>query len=160
MDQIIENVRRLSRDLSPSILEDLGLSAALRWLIEDSAKHFNIKASVDVADIDDLFPLESQITIYRIFQEAFTNIGKHAQATHVSAVIKRDENRVSFLLQDDGKGFDIRQIRVGYPAERGLGLAAMDERTRMLGGHLDISSQKNKGTKVTFNISTAKGGNV
>ena len=74
MDLIIENVRRLSHDLSPSILEDLGLDAALRLLIKEFVNHSNLQISCDVTPIDQLFSKENQIIIYRIFQETFTNI--------------------------------------------------------------------------------------
>ena len=152
VDQIIENVRRLSRDLSPSILEDLGLTAALQWLIEDFAKHSTITVDIDMPDLDNLFSGDAQITIYRIFQEAFTNIGKHAQAKAVSVVLTKEGDCVHFLVQDDGKGFDIKKIEARYPTERSLGLLAMDERAIMLGGQLEVSGQKGKGTRLTFSI--------
>jgi signal transduction histidine kinase len=84
LDQVIENVRRLSRDLSPSILEDFGLSAALRWLINNFAKSHTMKVTLDMVDMDILFPQESHVIVYRIIQEALTNIGKHSQAKSVS----------------------------------------------------------------------------
>lgn len=152
VDEIIENIRRLCRDLSPSLIEDLGLRAALRWRIEDFEKHFNVKASIEMAEIDDLFPIETQIIIYRIFQEALTNIGKHAQAAHVSVTTKKNENNVSFMVEDDGKGFDVHQIESKFSRERGMGLTAMNERARMLGGDFEISSQEGKGTKITLSI--------
>ena len=158
VDQIIENVRRLSRDLSPSILEDLGLTAAIRWLIENFAKHSNINVPLDMPDIDNLFSRDAQIILYRIFQEAFANIGKHAQATNVSVVIKKDEHQVNFLVEDNGKGFDLKQVEARNPAERSLGLVAMDERARMLGGLLEISGEEGKGTSITFSIPIDKGG--
>lgn len=155
IDQTIENVRRLSRDLSPSILEDLGLTAALRWLIEDFAKHYNsINISIDLMEIDNLFFQEGQIIIYRIFQEALTNIVKHAHATHIYVVINKQDGNVCFSVEDDGKGFDVEQIFTRHAPEKGLGLAAMDERIRMLGGLLDIKSQKGRGTKITFILPT------
>lgn len=157
VDQIIENVRRISRDLSPSILEDLGLTAALRWLVEDFAKHSDIKVSLDIPSIDNLFSNDAQILIYRIFQEAFTNIGKHAKADNVSVVIDNDEGMVNFLVEDDGKGFDMEQIEARYPTERSLGLVAMDERARMLGGLIKISGHIGRGTRISFSIPIDKG---
>ncbi|PQP33850.1 histidine kinase, partial [Desulfobacteraceae bacterium SEEP-SAG9] len=73
IDQIIENIRRLTRDLSPSILEDLGLSGALKWMVDDFATLNNSKFELITEDINHLFSQESQIIIYRIFQEALTN---------------------------------------------------------------------------------------
>ena len=116
------------------------------------AKHSNIKISIDMPGIDNLFSSDAQIILYRIFQEAFTNIGKHAQAANVSVVIRKEENSVSFLVEDDGKGFDMKQIEARHPTEKSLGLVAMDERARMLGGLLEISGQEGKGTRVTFSI--------
>jgi len=152
VDQIIESVRRLSRDLSPSILEDLGLTAAIQWLIEDFAKHSTIKVDIDMPVLDNLFSDDAQIIIYRIFQEAFTNIGKHALADTVSVVVEKAESSVHFLIQDDGRGFDIKQIEARYPTERSLGLLAMDERARMLDGQLIVYSQKGTGTRITFTV--------
>jgi PAS domain S-box-containing protein len=150
--QVIKNVRRLSRDLSPSILENLGLLAAIRWLIDDCTKYYKVKTSLDMEDINNLFSQEAQIIIYRIFQESLTNIGKHAQATCISVAIKKQDGRVSFVVKDDGKGFDVEQVQGRDCTERGLGLAAMDERAHMLGGFFYIWSQEGKGTKITFTI--------
>ncbi len=157
VDQIIENVRRLSRDLSPSILEDLGLTAALRCLMDDFAKHSSIQITLDMSDIDNLFSHDAQIVIYRIFQEAFSNIVKHATATHVSVVIKKRENRVDFLVEDDGRGFDMKRIEARTPTERSLGLVAMDERARMLGGGLEICSQEGEGSRLNLSIPVDEG---
>ncbi len=160
IDQVIENVRRLSRDLTPSVLEDVGLSAAIRWLVSNSNKNYHINATLDVVDIDHLFPQNAQIIIYRILQEALTNIGKHAQAKKVSMVIEKHDDGVSFSVEDDGIGFDVLRAATINPDERGLGLAIMDERARMLGGSLEIWSDKGKGTRISFHIPLEKGKSV
>jgi len=157
IDQIIENVGRLSRDLSPSILEDLGLSAALRRLIDNLVKNYNTKVASDIVDVDHLFQKDAQIMIYRIFQEALTNIGKYAQARNVSMKVKKDEDRISFFVEDDGKGFDVKHAAMEEGSERGLGLATMDERARMLGGSFDLWSEEGKGTRITLSIPIKKG---
>jgi PAS domain S-box-containing protein len=159
IDQIIENVRRLSRDMSPSILEDLGLSAALRWVIDDVSRHHGVETSVEMDDIKHLFSQEAQIIIYRVFQEALANAGKHAYATNVSVAIEKTDGIVSFMLEDNGKGFDVEYVRAQASTEKGLGLAAMDERVRMLGGSLNIWSKKGTGTKITFTVPVDEGGN-
>jgi signal transduction histidine kinase len=157
IDQVIENVHRLSRDLSPSILEDLGLSSALRWLVNSFGKNYNIVGIIsEVTDIDHLFPQNTQIVIYRIVQEALTNIGKHAQAKNVSLVVKRDDSMISISLEDDGKGFDVKGAMIKDVGERGIGLASMDERSRMLGGSLEVWSERGHGTRVTLRIPTGK----
>lgn len=99
-----------------------------------------------------MFPREGQTLIYRIFQEAFTNIGKHAQANNVSVKINKGEKRVFFLVKDDGIGFDVEEQDALDHTEKGMGLSAMDERVRMLGGQLEVSSQKNQGTTISFII--------
>ena len=160
INQVIGNVRRLSRDLSPSILEDAGLLAAIRWLITNSKTNHQIKMILDVGDIDELFSQNAQIMIYRILQEALTNIGKHAHAKNASLMIKGHEDEVSFSVEDDGLGFDPLRAATIKPDERGLGLAIMEERARMLGGFLEIWSKKGKGTRITFRVSLEKGGSV
>ncbi|MEE8397566.1 MAG: ethylbenzene dehydrogenase-related protein [Desulfobacterales bacterium] len=158
IDQILENVRRLSRDLSPSIIEDLGLTAALRWLTDEFARHANIVISPEIPDIDALFSPDAQIMLYRLFQEALTNIGKHAEAKHVAARIEKAEGEVSFLIEDDGRGFDLHQVMSRGPSERSMGLAAMNERARMLGGDLEIHTEVGEGTRISLTVPIYQGG--
>lgn len=157
--EVSETVRRLSRDLSPSILEDLGLSAAIWWLIETSAQHFHIENSIDPADLDSLFSPEGQITVYRIFQECLTNIARHAQATQVRIEIAREDTQVVFQVEDDGEGFDVEWALNRPHSKRGVGLSAMYERTRMLGGSLNIWSKQGEGTRISFRIPVQQRGN-
>jgi signal transduction histidine kinase len=158
IDGIIENVRRLSRDLSPSILEDLGLSSALQWLTENFDKQYPLVTSFDIDNIDDLFPKEAQTNLYRIFQEALTNIGKHAEARHVSFTVKENEGSVALIIEDDGKGFDVNRIRAMHFPEKGLGFDTMDERAHMLGASLKIKSQAGEGTRIAVTIPIRKVG--
>ena len=152
IDQIIENVRRLSRDLRPAVLDDLGLSAALQWLTKNFEKNFKIRVSVDTPDINHFFSHDAQIMIYRVFQEALTNIRKHAGAKNVSVMIKRQEDWVSFVVEDDGKGFDVTKALTKDVLQRGLGISTMDERIRMLKGSLNLWSQAGAGTRISFTI--------
>jgi signal transduction histidine kinase len=154
VDLIIENVRRLSHDLSPSILEDLGLDAALRLLIKEFVNHSNLKISCDIMPIDRLFSKENQIIIYRIFQETFTNIKRHSQALRIWISVQQKNGTVIFTIKDDGVGFDIRQSLSKCGNERALGLTALDERARMLGGSLHIDSEKGRGTQIVIDIPT------
>ena len=149
LDGVIDDVRRLSRDLSPAILEDLGLQSALKYLIDGVSKHYTVSHAFEVEDLDHLFPADAQIIIYRIFQECLTNISKHAGATEVSISIKEDDDLVSLVLEDNGAGFDPAQVSARRGAGRGLGLAALNERARMLGGTLEIRSQPGAGTRLT-----------
>ena len=150
MDQTIENVRRFSRDFGSSILEDLGLCTALRWLVEDFEKHSNINVSLDIVQIDNLFSCESQILIYRIFQEVITNVDRHAHADQLSIVIMKKKKKIFFQIVDNGKGFDKKQIDNSSSNKIGLGMTAIDERAKMLGGTLDVFSRKQRGTRITL----------
>jgi signal transduction histidine kinase len=108
-------------------------------------------------DIDHLLSQNAQIIIYRILQEALTNVAKHAEAKNISVVTKKAKDWVSFRVEDDGKGFDVVKVARREPMEKGLGLATMEERARMLGGALDLWSQEGKGTRITFDIPMEKG---
>jgi PAS domain S-box-containing protein len=160
VNQIIENARRLSRDLGPYTLEHLGLWSALRWLTEDFSKYYHVETSFDILDSDRPLPPEAQLNIFRTFQEAFTNIKKHAHAAQVLITISEKDGSLSFLIEDDGKGFDFIQEKGRDGIEKGLGMAIMEERIRMLGGTFDIWSQKGKGTKISFTIPVRRGGNA
>jgi PAS domain S-box-containing protein len=153
LDETIENVRRLSQDLSPLLLEDLGLSVAIKHLLENIGAYAGIRIhSVRIDEIDQLFSLEEQITIYRILQECLTNIIKHAQATEVSVEIIKWDDYVSFKVIDDGRGFDGRLTRSRRAKDKRIGLTAIKERVRLMRGALKIRSQKGKGTCITFTI--------
>lgn len=157
LDEVVESIRRLSRDLSTSVLEELGLSSSLRYLLGEFTKHFHITASsIEMDQIDRLFPPETQINIYRIYQEILTNIARHAAARKISVAVKKHDDYVSFVVEDDGKGFDLKQIAARTPPERKVGLAAMQERARITGGSLELWSQEGSGTRVTFNIPVIK----
>ncbi len=152
LDSVIENVRRLSRDLSPAILQDLGLSSALKYLLNGFGKQLEVRQSFEVEDLDQLFSQEAQIIIYRIFQECLHNISKHAQASEVSVTVRNEEGTVSFALQDNGAGFNISEVLAQDATRRGFGLAALHERARMLGGKVLICSERGVGTKVVCQV--------
>ena len=152
IDQIIENVRRLARDLSPVVLDDLGLQAAIEYLVNNFAKIYNVEITYRTTDINHLFNEGSQRNIYRILQEALTNIGKHAQAKHVLLVIARENNVIKFTVRDDGRGFNVQKIFYQKADEKGMGLEAMSERVRILGGEINFVSRPGIDTTVTFSV--------
>ena len=156
VDHVNENVRRFSRDLSPHVLEYFGLTVALRRLMSDFAKNHNVKVTMDIIETDHFFPQDDQRILYRIFQEVMNNTGKHAQATLFSVIMKREDGAISFMLEDDGKGFNI----MNGAHRNGLGLAILNERVRMLGGRLEVWSQEGKGTRITFSVPIVKEGNI
>jgi PAS domain S-box-containing protein len=152
VDEMIEGVRRLSRDLSPTVLDHFGLSAAIRRLAEEFGKHHGISVSVDLSECDDLVARNDQIHLYRIFQEALNNIGKYAQATRVTASVGLHEGHISLAVEDDGQGFDPADVTMGNAGRKGLGLAIMRERANMLGGVLDLRSEKGRGTRISLSV--------
>ena len=152
IDEVIKNVRRLYSGLSPGDLEDLGLTAALRSLINEFGQHNQeITWSFDFDDIDGLFPLPFQTNIYRIFQEILTNIGKHAAPTHVSIVIRKSNKRILFEVEDNGRGFNYNKI-LNSSYSNSMGLIAMEERVRIMGGYFHIDSREDDGTKINFTV--------
>jgi signal transduction histidine kinase len=155
-NEIIEKIRKLSHGLSPSILDDLGLTVSLQSLADDFSQYSHINIRKDIANIDKLFSPIDKITIYRIFQEIFTNIEKHAEADYVKIKVKKYQDNVFFQIEDDGRGFNLKKIQLNYLNETGLGLASMEERVRMLGGRFEIQSRLNEGTKIYFTIPLEK----
>lgn len=152
LDEVIDKVRRLSRTLSPAILEDLGLAPALKYLVNEFSRYYQINHDFALNELEHLFPEEAQIIIFRIFQESLTNIAKHAQASTVNLAIRQVGGGVLLEVEDDGQGFEVTKI-LGRPSmEKGLGLAALSERAKMLGGSLQIHSQKERGTRITCTI--------
>jgi len=149
---IIENTRRLSQGLSPALLEDLGLSAAIRWMIEDFSTQTGIDVSLEMADMDHCFRSETEVIVYRIFQEAFTNIRKHAEATRVTVSAVLGVGEMTISIADNGRGFRPQSFRNRHCSGKGLGLIAMEERVRMLGRTLHRSSDDGNGTRLVFAV--------
>ena len=150
--EMIEEARRLSQGLSPVLLENLGLTAALKHLLDELSKYQEVSITANIDDIRNLFSPQTEINLFRVFQESLHNIAKHAQATQVSVIIKRQNGRVNFLIKDNGVGFDPQQIPAKEIAGRGMGLAAMKERLGMIGAHLNIASRMGEGTEISFSI--------
>jgi signal transduction histidine kinase/type II secretory pathway pseudopilin PulG len=154
-DQVIENVRRLSRDLSPTILEDFGLSAAIRSLATNFGKRHGITVTLDFLDLDSSIPRRSCTLAYRIVQEALTNAAKHARAQTISLTAAEEEGTVCLTIEDDGVGFDMDEAAARGPGEKGLGLATMRAHAEMLGGSLGVCSEAGKGCRITLTLPTA-----
>jgi len=152
LDSLIDKIRRISRNLSPAVLEDFGLETALKSLFRDFSATEELKFSIDMEKVSPFLSKTSQIAIYRIFQEALTNICKHAAATEVSVHISRQNGHIHFLVTDNGQGFDLAATKTILPGERGLGLASMEERVHMLNGVSEIRSRLGHGTQVSFTL--------
>jgi signal transduction histidine kinase len=152
VSQVINNVTRLSESLTPFALEFSGLNKSLEELISDAARKSGITTSFQGINLEHFFPQEVQIAVYRIVKEVVANIEEHAKATSLSLVIGRQNGNVSFMVEDNGTGFDPKEVLAKDILEKGLGLVTMEERIRMLGGTLNVWSQQGQGTRITFTI--------
>jgi signal transduction histidine kinase len=156
LNEVIEKVRRISQDLSPAVLVNLGLPAALTNLVQDFCRFHDCQLSMDVDDIKDAFSPEEEICIYRIFQESLNNIARHAQADHIHIMTKRNGNHLKFQVEDNGRGFDVQNLDNSEGIVKGLGLASIKERMRLLGGNFELWSQPGQGTRLSCLIPIRK----
>jgi PAS domain S-box-containing protein len=152
IDETVDRIRRLARELSPPTLRDLGLSAALTRLAQDMTQNTSIKVKMEVEDMKGLLSLETETTIYRVFQEALTNVVKHSRAGHVTLALGRSPEAVVCQLQDNGQGFDVAAMTQIDAAGDGMGLATMAERLRIINGDFECKSRPGKGTRITFSV--------
>ena len=143
-----EDVQRLSRSLHPAILEDLGLPAALRVECAALSKRLDKPVSFASEDPPAWLPPDARLALYRIAQECFHNITRHASASEVNVELSVFDDRVRLVIEDDGRGFALAEAR----GRGGLGLASMDERARLTGGALRVESAPGRGVKVTVEI--------
>ena len=148
--QVEDELRRVAHELRPTILDDLGLLPALRFLGEGVTQRSGILVRV-VGSTEDRLPPAVEIALYRAAQEALSNVARHAGASRATIELQRMEREVVCRIQDDGCGFDTE--RVFARGERpGLGLAGLRERMAMLGGALQVSSQPGRGTELVMHI--------
>jgi PAS domain S-box-containing protein len=149
VDEALGRVRELSIELRPSLLDDLGLTAALRWYVDRYAQRTGIIAEVlNSSREDGRLPRELETACFRIAQEALTNVARHAQAGSVSVQLERSRERMLLTVMDDGVGFDIDKLRKSASAASALGLRGMEERALAVGGYIKIDSGSGRGTRV------------
>lgn len=148
--QAIEEVREVIYDLRPYQLDKIGLASTLRFMIEKVATASGIEFQTEIGEIDELFPYDAQITLYRIVQECVNNIVKHSQATRARVAIERHDSTLNVMIEDNGRGFPLEQAA---PSTRGgFGLTGLHERVRLLGGRESIASIPEQGTKIQIVI--------
>jgi signal transduction histidine kinase len=143
----LQDVRRLAVELRPKALDDFGLVAALERLAETFTEQANVRVQVQAALGDTRLPSELETALYRIVQEALTNVIKHANASVVSVVLTRQDGRVAVVIEDDGRGFDPN----AEPGE-GLGLLGMRERIALVDGRLSVESSPGGGTTIAVEV--------
>ncbi len=145
----IEETRRIQMNLRPTLLDDLGILAAISWFCREFQKAnpvVHIETKINIQENDVATPVKT--VIYRIMQEAFNNISKHSKANLVNLTLQKEEDKIEFIIQDDGQGFDLNAMHFLRSSEKGLGLAGMKERTFFSGGSMSIESTQGIGTTI------------
>ena len=141
----MDEVRRISMDLRPAMLDDLGLIATINWFMRDMQSlvpEVVFSKQIDLAE--DEIPVDRKIVIFRILQEALNNIGKHAHASHVEVSLAKRDDGLVVLIKDDGVGFAMESL----PEAHGFGLNSMRERVNLSGGSFTLDSTPGTGTVI------------
>ncbi|HTM03424.1 MAG TPA: ATP-binding protein [Vicinamibacterales bacterium] len=150
-DSALHSVRDLSRLLHPSLLDDLGLPAAVRAYTGRFSERHGIRVDLQVEGMDARIEGRLEAAVYRIMQESLTNIARHAGVTTCRIRLVRSGDRLQLTVQDDGRGFDPRE-REGATSRRGLGLIGMRERATQFGGRFILDSAPGRGTRVSVDF--------
>lgn len=145
----LDAVHDLALELRPSALDDLGLVAALERHVREYARRHNCEVDFQATGIEGVrLPSQTELAIYRIVQEALTNTAKYAEASAVSVTLERRGSMVVAIVEDDGRGFDVKGLLESRSTERKLGLFGMQERAALIGGRLTVESTPGAGTTV------------
>jgi two-component system, NarL family, sensor histidine kinase UhpB len=145
--ETVQTVRRISSELRPSILDDLGLAAGLEWLGRDFETRTGLRCAVSVPNNIEISP-ERGIAVFRMCQEALTNVARHANATHVSIDLVEADGQLTLEVRDNGRGISPQELQ-GHAS---FGLLGMRERATLLGGTATITGQPGKGTSVEVQV--------
>ncbi len=152
LDETVQSVRRISSQLRPSLLDDLGLSAAMEWQLGEFEKRAGIKTSFNAPQEEIPIPDAAKTALFRIFQESLTNVARHAAAKELSVSLKEEEQHLVMTIADNGKGFD----RLKVAEKKTLGILGMKERSEMIGGSYEINSIPGEGTSVIVSVPVSK----
>jgi PAS domain S-box-containing protein len=148
LDGTVKTVRRISSELRPSLLDDLGLIAAIEWHLREFEQHSGTKTEFDVPDHNLDLPDEIKTGLFRVLQETLTNVARHADASKVKVSLQRKNGNIVLCIEDNGQGFD-EQSTIN---KRTLGILGMQERTSMMGGSYEIKSVPGRGTTVIVSV--------
>jgi signal transduction histidine kinase len=148
--QSLDELRRLISDLRPSHLDDLGLPAALRWYASEIESRTDLKIHVDAPTGPCVLPIQIKTALFRVAQEALTNVIKHAEAENVWIKVQRSDWDVWLEVWDDGSGFDSAQLSSSGTSS--WGLLGMQERVALCGGRLNLETAPGEGTKISVAI--------
>jgi signal transduction histidine kinase len=157
-ERMHEELRRLIMNLRPSVLDDLGLAAAISWFAEQHLASSGTAVRCELSDLDDAgLSWEAKTAIFRAVQEALVNVARHAQAETVLIQGASDEAHVTIEIEDDGLGFDPETAVDGPGSLRGIGLLGMRERIEILGGTLTVDSEPGHGTRIVMTVPQGNG---
>jgi two-component system CheB/CheR fusion protein len=148
--ELADDLRCMSHQLHPSMLEDLGLASALRSLIDEFGRREGMITTFFAQNVPEEIAIDVTIVLYRIAQEALHNVAKHAGKTHVKVILRGTEDGLELQIADSGHGFDLEGAR------EGLGLVSMEERARLIGATLTIESVLGQGTKILVSVALHK----
>lgn len=149
VEQSLGQLRDLSHDLRPAVLDDLGLAAALRWFVDRQAQRAGLNAHISAPERFERLAAEVETACFRIVQEALTNIIKHAHAHHVWVELRQSAHAFELLLRDDGAGFDVVAARAQALRGSSMGLLSMQERAQLAGGSFEVKSRQPHGTEIS-----------
>lgn len=152
LDEVIRQVRSLALDLRPSLLDELGLAPALKWYIKRQGERAGWETEYSAHVVNNHLPPEVAITCFRIVQEALTNVARYAEATHVRVTLERQGDRIVLTIEDNGKGFNVEKAKTRARTGISIGLLGMEERARLVGGRMTITSSPKTGTRVTASL--------
>ncbi len=152
--QTYQNIKHYAQALRPSILDDLGLVAAIKWLAEETHKLSGIEIQVKT-DITPPLPPETQLVLFRIIQESLNNVHRHSRASQASITVEcQGTEIIRVTISDNGKGFKLPPQLSEFAGQGKLGLTGMAERVQLIGGQLEVSSQEGKGTTIVVKVPT------
>ncbi len=151
-DQTLEQIRELSLSLRPAMLDDLGLPPTLEWYVKQYAQRVNIKTELEINGLVQRLAPEAETALYRIVQEALTNVAKHAKASMVRLQIYGQASDVVLVIEDDGQGFEVDLVAGRAASEYGLGLIGIQERVTSLKGNFSIRTSPGQGTRLAIEI--------
>lgn len=151
-EQTVQNLRRLTRALRPIYLEDLGLVTALDMLARETSQNTDVEVNFQKGGQERRWPREVELSLYRIAQEALTNVVKHSKATEASLQINFDEQEITLRVIDNGIGFDIPKSPTDLAPNGHFGLLGIHERVDLIGARLELESAKDKGTRLTVRL--------
>jgi len=151
--QAYDGVKRYAQALRPRILDDLGLIPALEWLGQETGKLSGIRVGVRIGAVPALAP-ETQLVLFRIAQEALSNIHRHSEASQASLALECEGSQIKMTVSDNGRGFEPPRRLSDFASQGKLGLTGMAERARLVGGDFEVDSQAGRGSRITVKVPT------